>query len=364
MLIQLQKKLFLVNCLSKKIKIAYSSLCKIKKNIFRINLPFYMKKIFFLLSLFFINSVFANKIDSLKTDEDILGFISELYKSKYNSNNLLSFEKSDYLQSFITFDSVKYYFGSENWEKIDFNTDKVTDLFAKVFVRNYYNKEFGIYGFFTVIDKGNNKFEMQEIPEYFIFSFHTAKPFYLDKQPLIFYQHAEIKHYSDSNYFSDPLQKIYDSIIHVQHTDTLIYKFGAFIELNSKQQFSPNVKSIFFESRGSFMIGEAYKLIVYNDGEGNYLSDWSIDGAKEGNFRTKIKNNNLSEIFSLIKYLNVSNLENGYDIQATDLTTVYLKVYFEDGSIKEIRDYGEQGTLGLKRLYNLLSDLRHNQNWK
>jgi hypothetical protein len=84
----------------------------------------------------------------------------------------------------------------------------------------------------------------------------------------------------------------------------------------------------------------------------------------DGNFMGKISQDKLNDIFSLMGYINIQALEDNYELAATDLQTCKLKIYFSNGSVKEINDRGLQGTLGLVRLYHLLSELRHNQQWK
>lgn len=323
-----------------------------------------MKKIFFLLSFFCVNAALANKIDSLKTDVEILQFISQLYKIKYSSNNIIAFKKNDSINPFIVCNSIQQISSIKKWDKIDFNRDNKTDLFAIIYVSNDGNNEIGVYTPITIIAKGNGNFDLIEIPGYFTLFCHTAKPIYIEKQPLILYHYIETKYYYDSIYFSNPQEKFKDSIIQIEHTDTLIYKFDAFVELNTKNGYSENVKSVIVERSPSFIGEGAYKLIIFKDRTANYISDGGLNDNLVGNFRTKIKEKQFFEIFSLMNYLNITNLEDAYNVPATDFPTITLKVYFDDGSMKEIRDYGEQGTMGLRKLYNLFSDLRINQNWK
>ena len=47
-----------------------------------------------------------------------------------------------------------------------------------------------------------------------------------------------------------------------------------------------------------------------------------------------------------------------------DLSPSYLRVKFNDGSSKNIEDYGKRGTEKLKIVYQFFEDLKHNQQWE
>ena len=104
-------------------------------------------------------------------------------------------------------------------------------------------------------------------------------------------------------------------------------------------------------------------LNIFNDGTAYYKIEKNIR-QRSGNYRGKITSNKLNEIMSLIKYMDILNLKDDYQVQSTDMPSSKLNVYFSDGSVKEINDYGLQGTLGLVRLYDLLFALRLEQKWK
>ena len=48
----------------------------------------------------------------------------------------------------------------------------------------------------------------------------------------------------------------------------------------------------------------------------------------------------------------------------TDLATSYLRIKYNDGSSKNIEDYGKNGTKELAEVYNFIAELRKNQDWK
>jgi hypothetical protein len=62
--------------------------------------------------------------------------------------------------------------------------------------------------------------------------------------------------------------------------------------------------------------------------------------------------------------MNLKSLQDNYRVPWTDDQTSWLKIKFNDGSVKEIQDYGLRGSFGLRLLYNIFFDLRSSENWK
>lgn len=58
------------------------------------------------------------------------------------------------------------------------------------------------------------------------------------------------------------------------------------------------------------------------------------------------------------------NLENTYALNRSHTTDCVLKITYGDGKTKEIKDYGMLGTYGLMKVYEIIFDLRFNQEWK
>ena len=86
---------------------------------------------------------------------------------------------------------------------------------------------------------------------------------------------------------------------------------------------------------------------------------------KEGTFTTTIKEADFDKLIMLLNNLNIKNLQSDYgNKNVSDLPTSYLNVTFKDGSLKQIKDYGKNGSLELKELYLFLEDLRKTQTWK
>ena len=73
---------------------------------------------------------------------------------------------------------------------------------------------------------------------------------------------------------------------------------------------------------------------------------------------TKTDNDIAKAIVGLIQYIDIKSLRNKYFVTHTDDTTIFLKITFKDGTVKEIEDYGMIGSFGLSQLYQLLSMLK------
>jgi hypothetical protein len=304
----------------------------------------------------------ANKIDSLKTDKDVIHFISNLYQQTYERDYYtFSLNRPDSVFNFYSCDSSVLNWRTKNWEKIDFNKDNLTDLFVTLYIRDTINSKAAYYTIYVAIDKGDNHFQLLEIPDYFMIHCFAAKPVLINGYPYIIYRHFKTEFSMDS--LPPNIQPTNDNYHYTEigNTDTLIYKYGGFIELN-KSRLRPPIKSLFFEASSCLGICPAFKMNIFKDGTAYYVADFFNN--EEGNFRATIKPKDLNEILGLVSYLNVSNLENTYSELAADMPTAYLTIYFENGSIKKISDYGQQGTLGLVRLYKLLFQLRESQKWK
>ncbi len=310
----------------------------------------------------------ANKIDSLTTGKDVEIFVSSLVNQKYDCRYcIFNLSKPDSVNSYFHCDStIKW--ESNLWQKTDFNKDGLTDLFAILYQQDTVNSRFAQYKVYVVIDQKNNKYQLNEIPDYFMFHCYSAKPILVKNYPFILYRHYKTDYTIDTlpgmdTIYNIPVPRTQLNYFEVGKTDTLIYKFGGFIELNNTANNMPPIKSIFYETTPCFGTCPIFSLNVFNDGTAYYIRHENLDETS-GNFRGRINNIQLNEITALLNYINIPKLENDYSVNATDMQSCKLQVYFADGSVKEINDYGLQGTLGLVRLYDLLFALRLNQQWK
>lgn len=315
-----------------------------------------------LVCICFSKATLANKIDSLRTDENTEQFIRSLFEKTFKMNYYtFSFKRPDSVLKLIPCDSTILNWETKSWQKIDFNKDGLTDLFAAIYKRDTINSVAARYTIYIVMDKGNNQYELQEIPEFHIINCYAAKPIFINNDPYILYRHYKTEYTVDS-LPKDSMPGIDNyHYFEVGKTDTLLYKYGAFVELNTTK-LSPAVKSVFFETTSCLGFCPVFKINLFNNSNGYYTPEYWNE--KEGNFQAMVRRKELNEIFGLIRYLGFPALKNYYSTEGTDYPSCSTTVFFTDGSVKKIVDYGQQGTQGLVRLYKLFFLLRENQDWK
>jgi len=298
----------------------------------------------------------ANKIDSLKTDKDVERFISALYKQKHGINytwyNTFHFAKPDSVNYHDRCDST-IKFESGIWQKTDFNNDGLTDLFTIIYKLDTINSQYHDYPEYTVyvvIYQKNNKYQLNEIPGVSISQCYTVKPTVVNDYPCLLYRHFIKSEYSIDTLpgmdtisgFAMPRLRTHYFLVGI--TDTLIYKYGGFIELNTKNNNIPTIESIYYETTTCLSFCPAFNLNIFKDGAAFYIRHENLDESN-GNYRGTINQIQLDEIIGLINYINAPKLENYYYADYTDMQSCKLIIYFSDGSVKEINDYGLQGTL-------------------
>jgi hypothetical protein len=293
--------------------------------------------------LFSVQNIFANGIDSLKTDDDVLTFlksINEDFRSaKYKPIELRSTET---LRQELDCDGMAEKWQVNNWEKVDFNNDGKMDLLVMLY---WYD-----YGVYVVMDNGDGTYKLLTLSYNIHEKCELAKPMEKDGQQLLLYYQK--KHIVSKN---SKTARIEDAV------DTLMYKYGGFIELNRKPA-NYQIDSVSFKT--GYCFGSCPVFTIAFDKDGNAVYDASTYNPKQGFFTGTIKKEDLENIIGLINYLNIKKLDNDYKVSWTDDQTCWLTIKFSDGKVKTIQDYGMKGTAGLRLLYNMFFDLRASQEWK
>lgn len=140
----------------------------------------------------------ANKIDSLKTGKEVEAFIASLVQQKYDTRfYVFHLAKPDSVESFFRCDStIKR--ESNDWQKTDFNKDGLTDLFAIIYQQDTINSHFPGYKIYVVIAQENNQYQLNEIPEYFMFNCYSAKLILVNNNPCLQYRHYKTDYIIDT----------------------------------------------------------------------------------------------------------------------------------------------------------------------
>lgn len=129
--------------------------------------------------------------------------------------------------------------------------------------------------------------------------------------------------------------------------DTLIYKYDAFIEYNNSVFFH-KIKKIEIS-----MWGDAGISTFYIDANGKSFYEQNFREESDGHYIFKSDTSKFNLMVNLLDYLNFTKLDSHYRKQATDNSTAFIKITYDNNQTKTIQDYGFQGTYGLIRLYKL-----------
>jgi len=303
-----------------------------------------MKKLVLLFCMLFSARVsFANRVDDLKTDNDVTVFLKSLDKNfsgKYAEKFIVPAT-----EEIISHYSVARKWNIKNWEKIDINNDGRTDLLVVAqwgsYMRNY-----------VAIDNGDNTFQLINI-NYSADNICEMISSIKDGNDRLILFHVE-KPIPEKN----KPKKLWGT--YTFETDTLIYKFNTFIERN-KTPSHYKIDSITFSTGPCLGTCVIMEIKIGPTGSVTYIGYQFT--MKTGTFKCNVKKEDLADIYALINYMSIKNLKNNYAVAQTDEPTFTVRVKFSDGSVKEISDYGEMGTFGLRTLYPMFFNLTENQKW-
>jgi hypothetical protein len=288
-------------------------------------------------------SASANRIDSLKTDQDLVDFLQWVNKDFRNTKlKPIELRNDNTLRTDLACDGMAEKWQIKSWEKTDLNGDGRTDLLAILY---WYD-----YGVYAVMDKGDDKFEFLTLSYNNSEKCEFAKPVVVNNQPLLlFYQKKAVSHTPGKG------------VKRTDQVDTLVYRNGDFIELN-RNPANYGIDSIQF--RTTYCMGSCPVFTISAARDGNAMYNAQTYNPKQGNFSGLIQAKNMEEIIDLINFIDIKAKENNYNVSWTDDQTAFIRVRFTDGTVKEIKDYGMKGNFGLRLLYKKFFDLRTNQNWQ
>ncbi|PIF32361.1 hypothetical protein CLU81_2889 [Flavobacterium sp. 9] len=309
-----------------------------------------MKKsiVLYLFIICFVSCVSAkntNKIDNLKTTEDVVKFVKSINPdfAKENFGELQIKPTESIIKALNNCDLYKSW-NIQNWQKIDLNNDGKTDL---LFTGYWYST----YSQYAIVEVESGKYNLFNLAENLEYACKIVKPIVVNhKNELLV-----------NNYKTDDESISKRETIH--YLDTLTYKFNAFIEIN-KKVVNYDIESI------KFILDNNFEIEVYNNQNAYYncLNTFNASNLK-GNFykgesRKKIDVAYFNELEKMLEYINVKDLPNEYTLDGYDFPTVWLEIKFKDGSIKKIKDYGYQGTYGLNAIYDKMKKIALEIDWK
>lgn len=147
----------------------------------------------------------------------------------------------------------------------------------------------------------------------------------------------------------------------VCQVDTLLFRDGQLLEYNPAPR-DYHIERVQYTSGACFGTCPIYTLTVAANGTATYQARAFV--PRKGTFTAAVPAPVRQQLWALLNYLDFPRLQDDYAVPVTDQTTTTLTITYAGGQTKTIVDYGQQGTLGLGRVYELLHHLRTSQRWQ
>ncbi|WCO03617.1 DUF6438 domain-containing protein [Psychroserpens ponticola] len=331
--------------------------------------------------------IISSRIDSLNSQDEVQAFVNKL--------NYPFFERK------ISEDSVRIYRKFEEFElkKInEFNRDcrfDVDSLTKKVadslkINKSFYKSDFDNNGFtdLLIIGDRHNCMAMADCDGYIscdfsVYSLMNYGNDSINSIDLNFITMSESlvpKILNDENGSRIELHRpISYKIVHgekvtIKKITSVVHKFESFIEYNDNIK-SYDIENVEFTAHGCGAGCPEFNLSInknrrgkldatnYNWIDKNY--SYNLEPSDiNGKYESIISEKHVSEIFDIINYLDFTKLDEEYSSGAMHSSYCTLRVTYDNGKTKIIKDDGMIGSFGLKRVYEMLYELRFNQEWK
>lgn len=308
------------------------------------------------------NLISRTSIDKLISENEIKEFIVKI------DTNLIKFKLSKP-------NNFKSLFSDENCKKIgdslkitssfikeDFDNNGYTDL---LFTGIYYD-DFYIY---ILKSYGENKYKIDCVFSGEGRTIVYPKLNYIDRIPVLdLYSRRRGR-------FAENLKK------QIIDKSTLLFKYGKFIEYNPNPKKN-DISKIEYSTSGCFGSCPVFDLTINKNGKSIFKAKYNnfikiIDKKnfrliipdttkKEGGtfFLEQINQKKYAILVEMLNYINFEKLKKSYFVNWSDDQTGTLKITYNNGKVKTIRDYGLTGTYGLNLIYNKISELRFSEKWK
>ncbi|MGI4740819.1 MAG: DUF6438 domain-containing protein [Janthinobacterium lividum] len=158
-----------------------------------------------------------------------------------------------------------------------------------------------------------------------------------------------------------PLRTPSSQLQPVCQVDTLLFHDGQLLEYNPAPR-DYQIERVQYTSGACLGTCPIYTLTVAANGTATYQARAFV--PRKGTFTAAVPAPVRQQLWALLNYLDFPRLQNTYAVPVTDQITTTLLITYAGGQTKTIVDYGQQGTLGLGRVYELLHQLRTSQRWQ
>jgi len=326
-----------------------------------------MKYLLFLLSpLFFVSCKkdvpqfkraphIASKVDGLNNAHDVEWFIydrdTNYYSFQLQTLHQFDDEDDEALNKLVKLNATRFKV-NKSYYKEDFDNNGYTDLLV-IGDTHWCTGITCQFACYAVMNFGGDSIQICNLVKDIFHHPVVPQVVYDNGKPLI--RINELQRFDYRN-------KMYKDSTNVK----LTYYSGSFHEYNKKPA-NNKIEKIEFAVGGCYGTCSSFQINVDKDRSALFIAQYynfSDDAYnEEGSFKTTINLTDYDKIVDVLNYIDFSKLKDEYSVNVTDLSSCIVKVTYNNGKTKIIRDYGLQGTYGLSELYNLFYKLRFNQKW-
>jgi hypothetical protein len=269
--------------------------------------------------------LYHNKIDDVKTADDIHRILTTIESN--DSDFVATDQAIGIYENANECKRIKDSLGVRPWTKADLDGNGYSDLLAVGMKQDRFTV-------LCIMDSGRDHFYTVPLTTLdFQSSTYPVVRVINGQCAVLYYEHRNKHSWIDSSYSSDRL-----------YIDTLIFRSGFLTEINL-HPVERHISEISFNREGGW--GGDW-VSVFMDTNGPVSRD--MYKTPEGKAR-------FLELSDLLNYSDFSHLDSSYTVQWTDDQTATLKVTYDGGKVKTIRDYGLQGSFGLMHIYARLYDI-------
>jgi len=282
----------------------------------------------------------CSTIDQLKSTAEVEAFV-KAHDETVADRETVSFQirSTEALATELACDGIFKEWDIQNWEKADLNNDGRTDL---LLIGEFYGPQPMV-----VLDLGDAGYKFEKLKTSTFEPCELFKPFDHQGQTLI-----------KAYYKSRNPRKAMTGAANFE-IDTLTYFKNTLVKYNPAPR-ELAIRSIILETTPCFGMCPEFIFEITPDDRVNF--DGKNHTPVRGKSKFSAQAGSFKEMSELLNYIDVASLNNYYEVGWTDDQTGTLTVVFEDGSNKQIRDYGMQGTPGLKAIYQRIKRMVFNMN--
>lgn len=276
-----------------------------------------MKNLLFIIVLFFTISSFSQKIKDIDSSKKVIKFLKRNLKKP---NTFKSLFESTHIDTFYIQDLNK-----DSFKDLILNTPGFCLLIINNRNKNYQSK-------FIYDESSIYQFKYKKMID-----INNERVILLNKE----IDSVEVNDYKNISVIGNKFFVI-DSL-KILNNELVDYKKGKKIK-------KLEIKKIEFRTTSCYGACPIFQIKIDSKLNVTYRGYQYTNSKGVRNF--KFSSKEYKELIELIEYSNFFNLKKSFEVNWTDDQTYIIKVTLKNGKEKEIRDYGAQGNVNLKAIYN------------